>query len=133
MLWNKWVIRGLIGLLLALLATGGVAFVRWTNPAAIRALVAEQLGQRFVAVQVSLDSARLRLLGGILARDLRIARSNGLSRADFLYVPTAVLYHDKEQLLDGKVAIRKIDLDAANPRCPRARRPAQRCRGVGAD
>ena len=57
-----------------------------------------------------LEKARLRLLGGILVHDLRMARSTGLDRPDFLYVPSAVIYHDKEQLLDGKLSIRKVEL-----------------------
>ena len=34
----------------------------------------------------------------------------------FLSVPTAVLYHDKEQLLDGKMVLRKIELERARLR-----------------
>ena len=41
---------------------------------------------------------------GILVRDLRLARTEGLDQHDFLYVPEAVIFHDKEHVLsDGKV------------------------------
>jgi hypothetical protein len=83
----------------------------WTHPRAVRRLVMDKLGVRFIHVNVGLESARLRLLGGIAISDLRMARSDGLDHADFLYVPTAVIYHDKEQIMDGKLSIRKVELN----------------------
>ena len=82
----------------------------WTNPSAVRQIVQEQLNQRFARVSVQIGSARMRPLGGILVEELRIARIDGLDRADFLYVPSAVIYHDKEHILEGKVLIRKVEL-----------------------
>lgn len=108
--WRKWVVRGVVGAILAGAAAGAVVYQRWTNPAATRREVIAQLTAEFQGVRVSLDSARLRLLGGIALVDLRLSRTGGRDAGEFLHVPAAVLYHDKEQLLDGKLCIRKIDL-----------------------
>jgi hypothetical protein len=93
----------------------------WTNPAAVRRQVLAKLGQQFVGATVNLESARLRLLGGIAIRDLRMTRRDDLDRGDFLYVPSAAIYHDKEHLLDGALAVRKIELDRPRLRIVRER------------
>ena len=114
-------IRGLICSFLLLLIAGGGLFALWTDPEAMCLLVQEKLGQRFVDVNVQASSACLRLLGGIQVTGLRIARSQGIEKQDFLYVPTTVLYHDKEQILEGKVSIRKIEMDRPQIRIIRER------------
>ena len=121
MTWKKWVIRGFICSFLLLLIAGGGLFALWTNPEAMCQLVQEKLGQRFVDVNVQASSARLRLLGGIQVKGLRVARSQGIEKQDFLYVPTTVLYHDKEQVLEGKVAIRKVEMERPQIRIIRER------------
>src|SRR2546423_956388 len=103
MTWRKWVVRGLVFSALGGLGLLALLYQAWTNPEAVRRLVLDKLGVRFLNVSVALESARLRLLGGIVVHDLRMARSDGLDRADFLYVPEAVIFHDKEQMLQGKV------------------------------
>src|SRR5262249_14482442 len=104
MTWHKWLVRGLVCTLFAAVTAAGGVYALWTSPAAIRQLVQEQLGVRFQHVAVSVGSARMRLLGGILVHELRLAHNEGLENKDFLYVPAAVIFHDKEHLLDGKVA-----------------------------
>src|SRR5262249_38356517 len=69
-----------------------------------------QVEEYFPGASVSLDSARLRLLGGIALSELRLSRRDDPDKAEFANVPYAVIYHDKEQLLDGKLAIRKMKL-----------------------
>src|SRR3954447_19921572 len=118
---RKWVIHGLIYLLLGVLVAGGIAYALGTNPAAVRSLVQEQLTQRFRHVSVSVERARLRLLGGIVAGERRLARSDGLHRRDFLYAPTAVIYHDKEHVLDGRVLVKKVELTKPQIRIVRER------------
>src|SRR5262245_55373875 len=98
---RKRLIRGLVYLLLAGLGVGALGYALGTNPAAVRQLVQQQLGERFRHVTVGVARARLRVLGGILVRELRLARNDGLDRRDFLYVPSGILYHDKEHMLDG--------------------------------
>lgn len=121
MIWQKWCIRGLVLAVLGALACAVTLYALWTSPQAIRQLVQEKLGVRFVGVGVQVGSARLRLLGGILVRELRLARSDSLDQRDFLFVPDAVIYHDKEQMLDGKVAIRRVELSRPQIRLVRER------------
>jgi hypothetical protein len=121
MTWRKCLVRGLVCSALGLLILGGALYALWTNPAAVRRLVQEQLAGRFARVSVQLGSAHLRLLGGIVVEGLRIARTDGLDRADFLYVPNAVIYHDKEHMLEGKVLIRKVELNRPQFRLVRDR------------
>src|SRR5262249_36836093 len=106
-----------------LVAAGGL-YQRWTNPIAMRLLVIQHVALQFNDVTVSLESAQLRLLGGIAVTDLRLTRNDDPDKLDFLYVPSGIIYHDKEQLLDGRLAIRKLELfrprlrvvrDAAGP------------------
>ena len=48
-------------------------------------------------------------------------RRDDPDRTDFLYVPSAVIYHDKERLLNGKLGIRKIELCRPRIRVVRGR------------
>lgn len=111
MTWRKWLVRGLV--FSALGGTGLLALVyqAWTNPSAIRRQVLDKLGDKFIGAVVSIESAQLRLLGGIAVSDLRMSRRDDLDHGDFLYAPTAVIYHDKEQLLEGHLAIRKVEMN----------------------
>jgi hypothetical protein len=93
----------------------------YTNPAQLRVVVQESLSGRFAHVIARIGSARLRLLGGTQIQELRLARSDSLEQRDFLYVPKAVIFHDKELLLDGRLAIRKIELDRPELRLVRER------------
>jgi hypothetical protein len=123
MAWRKWLVRGLVFAILGATALGAVAYQAWTNPAAVRAQVLDHVRRRFAdgVVSVSLESARLRLLGGIAVGELRVARTDGLDRKDFLYVPSAVIYHDKERLGHGAFSIRKIELHRPQLRVVRER------------
>ncbi len=110
MIWRKWLVRVMVFSVLGGMAALGLAYQAWTNPTATRQQVHNTLTDRFPGATVSLESARLRLLGGVAFNDLRLARKDDPEKQDFLYVQSGVLYHDKEHLLDGKVAIRKIEL-----------------------
>jgi hypothetical protein len=109
MAWRKWMVRGLVCTVAGTLAAAGVLYHRWTNPAAIRKQVLAKFAEHLPGATLSLETARLRLLGGIAFHDLRLARPDDSS--EFLHVPSGVIYHDKEQLLQGRLAIRKLDLD----------------------
>ncbi|MHB1425297.1 MAG: hypothetical protein ACYC3I_19175 [Gemmataceae bacterium] len=121
MAWRKWIVRSLVFSVLGLAILAVLLYESWTNPAAVRRLVLAKVNELFIGATVSLDSARLRLLGGIGIRDLRMGRRDDLDRGDFLYVPSAVIYHDKEHLLDGSLAIRKIELERPHLRIVRER------------
>jgi hypothetical protein len=107
---RKWVVRSLVFAVLVAAAGAGMLYQRYTNPAAIRRQVIEKLGKDFPGCRVALESARLRLLGGIAITDLRLSRDDDPDDGEFLYVPSGILYHDKEQLLDGRMVIRKVEL-----------------------
>jgi hypothetical protein len=102
-------VRGLIFSVLGVLAAGAWLYQRLTNDAAVKEQVIANFEAHFLASHVSVGSAGLRLLGGISFSELRLARSNDLENTDLLYVPSGIIYHDKEQLLDGKLAIRKLE------------------------
>jgi hypothetical protein len=108
--WRKWLVRGFV---YSVLSGGLLAFLLyhfWTSPATVRRQVLAKLADRFPGASVTLDSAHLRILGGIAVTELRMARRNDLEKTDFLYVPSAIIYHDKEQMLDGILAIRKVEV-----------------------
>lgn len=109
MAWRKWVVRGLVFSVAGGMAAAAFTYQHWTNPAVVRRLVIANLEAQLPGARVSLESAQLRLLGGITFRELRLSRRDDPERTDFLYVPSGTISHDKEQLLSGKLAIRRID------------------------
>lgn len=121
MAWRKWLVRGLVFSILGAAILAVCLYQAWTNPSAVRGQVLDKLGKQFLGATISLDSARLRLLGGIAVNDLRMARRDDLDRGDFLYVPSAVIHHDKEHLLKGALGTRKIELDRPHLRIVRER------------
>ncbi|MFO0930123.1 MAG: AsmA-like C-terminal region-containing protein [Gemmataceae bacterium] len=121
MTWRKWIVRGLVVCILGGLTAGTALFVLYTNPTVVRQIVRERVGERFVRVAVQIGTARLRLLGGVLVNELRLSRSDQVETGDFLYVPNAVIFHDKEQMLDGRVAIRQVELNRPQFRLIRER------------
>lgn len=110
MAWRKWIVRGLVLVCTLALGLGFYFFRYWTDPELIRQKVIGRLENDLLNVRVSLNSARMRLFGGITLSELRIARRGSLEETDFLLLPSGILYHDKEQLLDGQLALRKVEL-----------------------
>ena len=121
MSWRKYLVRFLVFSTAGGLALAILLYQRWTNPAAVREQVIEQLGAHFPGATVRVDSARMRLLGGIAVAELRMARRDDSDKTEFAYVPNAVIYHDKEQLVEGKLAVRKVELDHPQLRVVRGR------------
>ena len=80
--WRKWLVRGLVLLTAVGLTAAGLVYQRWTNPEAVRRQVMDKLASHFLGATVSLDSARLRLLGGIGVSELRLARRDDPDRLD---------------------------------------------------
>src|SRR5437588_4073057 len=119
--WRKWVVRGLVFFALGGLTLVGALYQYLTNPEAVRRQILACLQADLVGVHVSLDSARLRLFGGIAVQELRLSRRDDLDKSDFLYIPSAILYHDKEHLLQGKLSIRKVELYRLRLRAVRSR------------
>jgi hypothetical protein len=112
-----WVIRGLILTALAGVAAGGYVAHDWVSPDRVRSALIAALQDQFPDADVHVESARLRLFGGISVTDLRLTR-----RGDphpFFEAPSAIIYHDKEQLSRGRLIVRKVELDGPTIRLDR--------------
>jgi AsmA-like C-terminal region len=109
--WRKWLVRGMVYTFMVAFVVLFIAYQILTNPTATRRKVLDKLNERFLGATVSLESARLNLLDGISISELRMARRDDLDKTDFLYVPSGIIYHDKEHVLDGKLALLKIVLN----------------------
>ncbi|MCC6417667.1 MAG: hypothetical protein IT429_05405 [Gemmataceae bacterium] len=121
MAWRKWLIRCLVFGVAGSCACALALYHHWTDPALVRRQVIDKLEQLFPGAAVSLESARLRILGGIVLTELRLVRRDDPDRLEILHVPSAVIYHDKEHLLDGKIAFRKVELQRPRLRVQRDR------------
>lgn len=106
---RKWCVRGLVIGVIAVAAVAFYLYQHWTDPAVVRVHVLTHLEKMFPGAAISLDSARLRILGGISLNEMHLARRD--DDTEVLHIPAAVLYHDKEKLLEGPVKIRKVELD----------------------
>ncbi len=121
MMFRKWIIRGcsLVGMIGIFALLGG--FLTWTSPAFIRNLLLERVRDSLVDTRVHLDSLQVNLWGGITAQGLRLARNGPFDSPDFLYIPKAQIVHDKEAILEGRLAIREVNL--VQPRLRIIRQP----------
>lgn len=109
---RSWVIRAMILSVAAGLA--GLAWWArsWVSPERVRQQVEAVLHTEFPGLQVEVGSARLRLLGGIALRDVKLRRSSASGDdRPWLQAPYLVLHHDKEQLNRGRLVIRKIEVE----------------------
>jgi hypothetical protein len=122
MFFRKWLVRGLVALVLAASLGAGVVYQQWTNPAAVRQQVVDMLQQQFPGASISLDGARLQWLGGVVLTELRLLRRGSnvpggqedgsqAEQVDFLHIPRAIVYPDKQRLLDGEFPIQRIELE----------------------
>src|SRR5437660_12172609 len=107
MSFRKWLVRALVTLVLTGCLGAGVLYQQWTNPAAVRQQVLDLLQEQFPGATVTLDGARLRLLGGVVLTELRLLHGDNKS---LVHIPQAVVYHDKERLLNGQFAVRRIEM-----------------------
>ncbi len=121
MAYRKWLVRLLVLLVGATAAAGYWAYRRWTDPAAVRQAVLEELAARFPGARIQLDSARMQLFGGLVLRDLQFTRRDDPANEPFAAFPEVVLVHDKEQLAHGELIIRKVQIKG--PRFTLVRRP----------
>jgi len=109
---RSWLIRGLILAGVAALAALAWLASSWISPERVREKVIATLNEQFADVDVHVGSARLRILGGIAVSDIKLTRRGDPADRPFLSVPSAVIYHDKEQLNHGRLVIKKVELDA---------------------
>lgn len=108
---RNWLIRGLILTGVAVLAALGWVANSWVSPERVREQVIATLHEQFDGIEVHVGSARMRILGGIAVRDLKLVRRGDPPDRPFFSAPSAVLYHDKVQLNRGRLVIRKVDLE----------------------
>jgi len=109
MAWHKWFVRGVVFSILAAAVLGALAYQHWTNPVAVGNQVLTKMGAYIPGAAVTIDSASLHLLGYIKVHELHLARRD--NAAEVAHIPSAILYHDKEKLLDeGHLSFRKIEL-----------------------
>jgi len=107
---KSWTLRTLILAVLAAAGYGAWFAYSWVSPEKVRAAVEAQLRERIAdSVEVHVGSAHLRLFGGISISDLKLTQ-HGESEP-FLCIPSATITHDKEQLNQGELVIRKIELE----------------------
>jgi hypothetical protein len=110
MVWRKWFVRGVVFGIVGSCVLAASLYEQWTNPAAVREQVLAKLSEIFPGANISVDSARLRLLGGIQVQELRLVRKKDADNVDLTHIPSAVIYHDKEKLLEGEMSLRKVEL-----------------------
>src|SRR5947209_7494713 len=108
---RKWLVRGLVFSVVVTAAAAAWLYQHWANPTAVRQQVVAKLDGYFNGANITLESAHMRLLGGIAVSELHLSRRDDGLKADFLYVPAAVMYHDKEHVLYGRMRINKIELN----------------------
>lgn len=106
--WRKWFVRCLVLTVATACGAAALVYSRWTDAAVVRGKVLDQLRRHFPGAEVAVESAHLRILGGIQVRGIRLSRPDD---ADLLaLIPSAVVFHDKEKLLEGELNLRKVEL-----------------------
>ncbi|HXD84914.1 MAG TPA: hypothetical protein VN641_00360 [Urbifossiella sp.] len=116
---RNWLIRGLILAGVAALVACGWVANSWISPERVREQVIAALGEQLDGVDVQVGSAHMRILGGIAVRELKLVRRGDPDDQPFFFAPSAVLFHDKEQLNRGRLVIRKIGLENPDLRLER--------------
>src|SRR6516225_7762452 len=110
MAWRRWFVRGVVFSVAGALVTACVIYSRVTDSEAIRKQVISKLGLHLVGARIDLGAAQMELLGGITLQALRLSRKDDPGRSELALVPMATIFHDKEQLIHGTLAIRKLEL-----------------------
>jgi hypothetical protein len=108
MTWRKWIVRSLVLIIASAIAAGVILYLSWTNPTAVREQVLGRLHTYLPGAAVSLESARLKLFGGISVNELHLARRGGRGDSEFAYIPHGTIDPDKEMLSQGRMAIRRV-------------------------
>jgi hypothetical protein len=109
--WRKWLVRALVFSIVGGTAAAAFIYHRSTNSARVKVEALAYLREHFPGADITLDSAHLQILGHVALNELRFFQANGPDKTEIAYIPSAQVFHDKEQLSDGKLAIRKVQLD----------------------
>jgi hypothetical protein len=109
MAFRTWMIRGSILAVLTCIGYGLWWAQSYVSPGAVRASLLETLQEQFPDADVMVGSAQIRVFGGISVRNLTITRKG--ADQPFFRAPSGTIYHDKEQMARGRLAIRKVELE----------------------
>jgi hypothetical protein len=109
MSWRVWLFRSLAMIFLAACAGVGWFVYVQANSGLVRAKAVELIRAEFPGADVQIGAAWVRPLGGLWLSDVRLFRRDDPSHP-FVIIPSAVIYHDKEKLARGRLAIRKVEL-----------------------
>ena len=100
----RWAVLATVG---GLAGAAALAY-QLSDSTAVREQVTAQCRKFFVGGEVALGGARFRLLGGVTIQNFTLYRTDDPARTPLLHVPSGVIYHDKEQLAHGRLAVRKL-------------------------
>jgi hypothetical protein len=104
-----WLVRGVLLTLFAGLG-GAVWYAQtWVSPENVRAALVSSLQDHFPGANVTVGGARLSVFGGITVSDLAVSWPG--DSEPFFAAPSAVIEHDKQRLNQGRLGVRKIELD----------------------
>ncbi len=116
-----WLRVGLVRFLILAVAVAvvGGAYVAhdYVRPERVREVLLATLREKLPGVEVEVEAAGLRLLGGISVEGLTLTRPG--DPAPFLNAPRATISYDKESLAGGVLQIRKVEVDGATLRVTR--------------
>jgi hypothetical protein len=107
MVIRRQLVRSLLLAAVGALTTAALAY-QVSGSAAVRQQVITHLQKFFVGGDMALGSARFRLLGGVSVENFTLYRRDDSSQSPLLHVPTGIIYHDKEALSHGRLAVRKL-------------------------
>ena len=121
MAWRKWLVRSLVFSVLGLATLAALLYEAWTNPGAVRRQVSQIAARNSSAPPPTSTPPGCDCWAASSSATCAWPVRDELDRSDFLYVPSAVIYHDKEHLLDGTLSLRKIEMDRPRIRIVRER------------
>ncbi len=116
-LLRNWLIRGSILAVLTAIGVAGWIAHSWISPERVRETTILALEEQFPDSDVRVESAQLRLFGGIAVTGITVTRKG--ESTPYLEIPSAAIAHDKEQLNRGKLVVRKVELESPTIRIVR--------------
>ncbi len=118
MAWLRVALVRLLILAVAVAVVGGAYVAHdYVRPERVREVLLATLREKLPGVEVEVESAGLRLLGGISVEGLTLTRPG--EPAPFFTAPRATVSHDKESLAGGVLRLRKVEVDGATFRVTR--------------
>ena len=112
-----WLIRGAVVALLLSGAAAGVVVREYVGPDRVRELLIHALEDQLPDTAVEVESAGLRLFGGVTATNVTLTRRG--EAEPYFAAPSVTLAHDKEELQSGRMVLRKIEIDGPTVRVAR--------------